>query len=363
MIDLSEYMRVNIRVLIRQAIQASRKDPRELFFLLRYAKASRRAYRKREALEKQGKHVPPFLIASITQDCNLRCKGCYSLENSACRSAGSQMTGERWKEIFAQAADIGVCFILLAGGEPMMRMDVLRQAARTPDILFPVFTNGTLIGDEAMELFSKNRCLVPVLSLEGDETMTDERRGAGTFAALTGVMERLRAAHVFFCASVTVTRENLQYVTGKAFIDGLTVHGVKLVFYVEYVPVDEKTRCLALGDAEREALDGALDGLRLAYKNVIFISFPGDEKLTGGCLAAGRGFFHISPTGDAEPCPFSPYSDLNLKDHSLLEALDSPLFKELNKEEYLLQEHEGGCLLFEKREEVQGFLKREPVNG
>lgn len=362
MIDLSEYMRVNIGILLKDAMRSSIQDPREFIFLMRYAAESRRAYRKRERHEKAGRHIPPFLIASITQDCNLRCKGCYAMENKGCH-AGGQMTAGRWKEIFKEAGDIGVCFILLAGGEPMMRMDVLEQAAGAKNILFPVFTNGTLMDDKAITVFRQNRHLVPVLSLEGDEAMTDERRGPGTFAALTGVMDQLKAAHLFFCASVTVTKENLQYVTGKTFLDNLTGHGVKLVFYVEYVPVDAKTRALAPGDEDRKKLDEQLDALRRAYKNVIFISFPGDEKLTGGCLAAGRGFFHISPTGDAEPCPFSPYSDLNLKNHTLLEALNSPLFKELNKEDYLLQEHEGGCLLFEKQEEVQRFLKQEPIDG
>jgi MoaA/NifB/PqqE/SkfB family radical SAM enzyme len=91
--------------------------------------------------------------------------------------------------------------------------------------------------------------------------------------------------------------------------------------------------------------------------DVIFISFPGDEKATGGCLAAGRGFFHINPEGKAEPCPFSPYSDTNVKDLSLLEALDSPLFQKLNNSGLLLQEHTGGCVLFSREEQVSDMLK------
>ncbi|MEI6100620.1 MAG: radical SAM protein [Eubacteriales bacterium] len=189
MIDLTEYMRVNIKILLRQVMHASLRDPRELFFLLRCGIASRRAYRAREKFEKQGKHIPPFLIASITQDCNLHCKGCYAMENKPCHSGSKQMTSERWREVFAEAGNIGVTFILLAGGEPMMRMDVLKKAAETHNILFPVFTNGTLMDENAIELFRKNRHLVPVLSLEGDEKRTDERRGVGTFAALTAVMD------------------------------------------------------------------------------------------------------------------------------------------------------------------------------
>ena len=70
-------------------------------------------------------------------------------------------------------------------------------------------------------------------------------------------------------------------------------------------------------------------------------------------LAAGRGFFHINTEGDIKPCPFSPFSDTNLKESNLLDALRSPLFKKLNEAEMLLGEHKGGCVLFEKEEEVK----------
>ncbi|NCB33922.1 MAG: ABC transporter permease subunit [Erysipelotrichia bacterium] len=78
--------------------------------------------------------------------------------------------------------------------------------------------------------------------------------------------------------------------------------------------------------------------------------------MTGILLAAGRGFFHISPYGDAEPCPFSPYSDMNVKDTSLQEAMDSKLFRKLQDQSILMEEHAGGCVLFEKKEQVEALL-------
>ena len=88
----------------------------------------------------------------------------------------------------------------------------------------------------------------------------------------------------------------------------------------------------------------------------MLIAFPGDEKRSGGCLAAGRGFFHINPRGGVEPCPFSPYSDTNLKDVSLREAMDSPLFAGLGQG-ILDSEHRGGCVLFEHEEEVRKLME------
>lgn len=79
---------------------------------------------------------------------------------------------------------------------------------------------------------------------------------------------------------------------------------------------------------------------------------------SGGCVAAGRGFFHINSHGGAEPCPFSPYSDVNIKDTSLREAIHSPLFTALRSGGILLDDHSGGCVLYEKRELVEALIAK-----
>ena len=134
------------------------------------------------------------------------------------------------------------------------------------------------------------------------------------------------------------------------------IDGCKVIFFIEYVPVNEETIELAPDDDERDLLLDELELLRKEYDDMLFLSFPGDEKTSGGCLAAGRGFFHINSHGGAEPCPASPYSDINVRDSSLLEALDSKLFKSLRDGGILLDDHEGGCVLFEHKDEVERIL-------
>lgn len=123
------------------------------------------------------------------------------------------------------------------------------------------------------------------------------------------------------------------------------------------MPVDESARDLALTDNQREHLMSEIDNLREKNSEMLFMSFPGDEKSSGGCLAAGRGFFHINSHGGAEPCPASPYSDINVQDTSILEALESTLFKTLRDGDILMDHHEGGCVLFENKEKVEKILK------
>ena len=352
--DLDRYLTEGVESIVKDALSASLKNPKETAFLLSYALASKRAAAVREKHAQAGKHIPSFLIASITNRCNLHCAGCYARANSLCDDAEATalLTDEDWCRIFDEAAQIGVSFCLLAGGEPMLRRGVLECAAKRREILFPVFTNGTLLSESMLELIDSNRNLVPIVSLEGDEAQTDARRGAGTYQKLTANMERMREKGILFGVSITLTTENIGTVTGDAFLSLLRALGAKVAFYVDYVPADAGTESLAPGDAERALLAKRLDALRQKQDSMIYVSFPGDEQFSDGCLAAGRGFFHINPTGGAEPCPFSPVSDTNLRHTSLLAALDSPLFTRLRASELLSGHHTGACALFGKDEEL-----------
>ena len=65
----------------------------------------------------------------------------------------------------------------------------------------------------------------------------------------------------------------------------------------------------------------------------------------------------MSPEGNLEPCPFAPFSDTNLKDKSLKEALKSDFLNKIRQNHQLLTEEQGGCTLWENREFVESLLK------
>ncbi len=356
--DIQKYMTEGVERVVSDALRATLSDPVESAWMLKFASASKKASGKRARAEKKGEHIPPFLIASITSSCNLHCAGCYSRCNHATTDEApvSQLTSEEWKNIFVEADQLGVSFILLAGGEPLLRRDVIEEAGKIRNILFPIFTNGIFLQGSYLDLLQKNRNLVPVLSIEGDKEVTDSRRGRGVYDKLITAMDELYSRHLIFGVSVTVTKENIQEVTSPDFINSLHEKGCKLVLFVEFVPVTEESSDLAPGDAERDLLKEFIDHARRAYADMVFVSFPGDEKSSGGCIAAGRGFFHINSHGGAEPCPFSPYSDVNVRDTSLREAMRSKLFTALTEGDYLKDDHQGGCVLYEKRAEVEKLL-------
>lgn len=359
-IDLEQYHARGIKNLIKSAVKVTLKAPRQGAFLAAFSLACARAEKRRaDNYALSGLHIPPFLIASITNSCNLHCAGCYARANKACDdgAAGDLLTAADWDSVFAQAEELGICFILLAGGEPLLRPEVLKAAAAHKNILFPVFTNGTLLTGGILELFDSSRCLIPILSIEGDAARTDTRRGAGMYDRIKTAMSALSSRGILFGASVTVTKENLSYVTDSDFTPMLAGAGCRLVFYIEYVPADGKSQELALTEEERMLLASRVDMLRSGDGEMMYLSFPGDEARSEGCLAAGRGFIHINPRGGAEPCPFSPFSDTNVKDAGLRAALDSPLFKKLTTEDILSRAHDGGCVLFSNERLVRQLLQ------
>jgi MoaA/NifB/PqqE/SkfB family radical SAM enzyme len=297
----------------------------------------------RKQHERKGLLVPPVMIVSITSRCNLACAGCY-MHGRTEKRAG-EMGPDLLASVASQAAELGVSILVIAGGEPLVRQEeILRIAKAHPHILFPLFTNGLLIDKTVAAAIAQCRNIVPVVSFEGFRENTDIRRGHGVYDRLLAACSLLKERNIFFGCSVTTTRENLDQVTGDAFVREMINTGARVFAYVEYVPMEPGTEHRILTRGQKKTLQAVLSDLNRKFP-ALFIGFPGDEDAYGGCLAAGRGFVHVSPPGDLEPCPAAPYSDANLAEVPLREALQSRLLARLRDAPELLTETEGGCAL------------------
>ncbi|MDO9325398.1 MAG: radical SAM protein [Methanoregula sp.] len=311
----------------------------------------------RKKHEREGLLVPPVMIVSITSRCNLACAGCYMHGRS--RKPDAEMSPAILSSLAGQAAELGVSIMVIAGGEPLVRKEeIFRMATAHPAILFPVFSNGLLIDELTADAIAACRNIVPVISFEGFRQETDTRRGSGVYDRLIGTCARLRQRNVFFGCSVTTSRENFDRVTGEAFIREMLATGARVFTFVEYVPMEPGTENLVLTPAQKTTLNAVLSDFTGKFP-ALFIGFPGDEDAYGGCLAAGRGFVHVSPSGDLEPCPAAPYSDANLASVPLKEALGSRLLSRIRNEHGLLTESTGGCALRANRAWVQELQDRE----
>ena len=342
-----------IRRLFRDALRLGFRDPSLGFYLFRTLRQQKKAARVRVALADQGVHVPAFMIASITSRCNLRCQGCYAQAHH--RPAAGEMTGEKLHAVLEEAKELGISIVLLAGGEPLTRPEILDIAGDFPEIVFPLFTNGLLLDEGKAARLRRQRNVIPVLSLEGHAAETDQRRGRGVYDQLLAKMALLRRHGVFFGSSITLTRRNFDTVTSGEFVGELLRAGARLFFFVEYVPVQEGTEGLVLTEDQRVKAQAMLAAYQSRLPG-LFIALPGDEEKYGGCLAAGRGFIHLSPEGRLEPCPFAPFSDVSLQEMSLREALGSEFLRAIRENGHQLTETRGGCALWAKRDWVQSLL-------
>ena len=149
----------------------------------------------------------------------------------------------------------------------------------------------------------------------------------------------------------------------QIIINDIKVVPAEKVDLSDYMPQTEKDIPNCVTSDQRKKLPEINRLLRETIP-ALYITLPGEEEQYGGCLAAGRGFVHISATGDVEPCPFAPYSDTNINHSSYTEALDSLLLNRIRNNHHMLKESAGGCTLWENKEWVKEQLDtREPLSA
>jgi len=343
----------SLAVFFKDALTITLRRPAQALSFLRTLVWLKKAASLRENWRNQGYMIPPILMVSITNECNLNCKGCYN--KSFHQYSDRELSDDRLWQLTAEAKDLGVSFFVIAGGEPLLRPVLLDIMKEYPEIIFLVFTNGTLIDDRMLERFKKQKNVVPMISLEGNQEETDERRGEGTFEQLQTTMAQMNRMSLFFGLSLTLVRTNFDTITAEDFIGRCAALGCRFFLFLEYTPTQPGTEDWTLTDEQRSRTRMIMKDYRSRYP-ALFIAVPWDEDDVGGCLSAGRGFVHINAQGDIEPCPFAPFSDTNVRDHSLRDALQSKLCEKIRQIPALSRETGGGCVLWKERELVKSLL-------
>jgi len=348
-----DLMNKGIRQLVTDALKVSFLKPSLALFILKSIRWQKLAEKRRSDWEQKDVHVPPFMIISVTNRCNLKCKGCYALAQQ--RENRSEMTSAKLKEVIGEAHELGVSIILLAGGEPLIRPDLFKITAKFPDIIFPIFTNVMLLNPATITEFKKQKNVLPIISMEGMRGETNERRGEGVYDHLVRIIERIKKTSIFFGLSFTMTRQTFDTLTNEDFIKSLVKLGSKLFFFIDYIPVQDGTEEMELTPEQTRSVYGLMENFRSKFP-ALFVAFPGDEEQFGGCLSSGRGFVHVAPDGSLEPCPFAPYSDASLNDLSLKDALKSKFLETIRENRDKLDESNGGCALWVQREWVKSLI-------
>lgn len=300
--------------------------------------------KKRDAFEKEHGFRPPFvMILSPTFQCNLRCKGCYTLGYQ--RHLG--LPYDLVKRILRECMDMGLYFVTVLGGEPFLYPSLFEMIEEHPQIFFQVYTNGTLMTRERAERFRDLGNVMVVISCEGYEEETDRWRGPGVFKRILKAMDHLREARVLFGSSATVTRDNIGVVSSEEWIDFLLEKGIIAQMYFLYLPVNgQADLSLMVTPEQRNHLRKQVRYFR-STKPLFILDFWNDGPHVNGCIAGGRRYFHINANGDVEPCVYAHVAMHNIKDVSLAEALDSPLFRAIRKRQPHNENHLRPCMIID----------------
>ena len=189
-----------------------------------------------------------------------------------------------------------------------------------------VVINGTLIDDAFADEMLRVKNLVPAISIEGFEEATDFRRGEGTYRKVIEAMTRLKERKLLFGISCCYTNKNVEVIGSEEYFDSMIDMGAKFAWLFTYMPIGAAAVPELIATAEqRKFMYEQIHKFRKA-KPLFTIDFWNDGDAVGGCIAGGRSYCHINANGDMEPCAFIHYSDSNIKEKTLLECYQSPLF-------------------------------------
>ncbi len=274
--------------------------------------------------EKTGNMAPTTILVSPSMRCNLTCEGCYAAEYSP----ESDLDPALLQRIVDEGNEMGVYLFTLLGGEPFLYKGLLEFAQENRDSFFQVFTNGTMLTDTLIERMAVIGNLAPMVSIDGPRELTEWRRGPGVYERVMSVMGKLGQAGVPFGYSATVTSRNYKTLVSDEFVDPLVDKGAMLAWHFLYMPIgrDPSVELMPTPSQREEFRQGIL---RIRDTKPLFaVDFWGDAPWVGGCIA-GRHYVHITSEGWVEPCIFTHFATDNIKNTSLVEAFNSPYFREI----------------------------------
>ncbi len=276
-----------------------------------------------EARKKYNCNIPWAILLDPTSACNLHCTGCWAAEYGN----KLNLTFDEIDNIIRQGKELGIYLYIYTGGEPLVRKtDLIRLCEKHDDCVFLSFTNATLIDEKFADEMLRVKNFVPAISLEGNEEATDSRRGKGIYQKVIHAMELLRERKLLYGISSCYTSVNYDSITSDEYYQSLIDLGAYFIWYFHYMPVgNDAVPELLPNPEQREAVYRRVRQLR-DTKPLFAMDFQNDAEFVGGCIAGGRRYLHINANGDVDPCVFIHYSNANIRECTLLEALKSPIF-------------------------------------
>ncbi|MBX3747008.1 MAG: radical SAM protein [Verrucomicrobiae bacterium] len=303
---------------------------------------------------RRGEYFPPFLYLSIINSCNLRCQGCW-VDVEAPRTA---LDLETLNRTIREAKAHGNAFFGILGGEPFLHPELLDLLAAHPDCYFQLFTNGQLITEKTARRLRALGNATPLVSIEGNETVSDERRGkADVFRRTLRGLEHCVEAGLLTGVATSVCQSNIDDLLSEAWLRDLVRRGVHYVWYHTYRPVGPVMNPqLALRPEQLVEVRKFVVAMRSRVPIAIVDAYY-DDRGQALCPMVTGISHHVSPRGDIEPCPILQFAVEDVRDGRGLYATfrDSAFLRDFRE---VSGEHTRGCVVLERPDLVKELVRR-----
>jgi len=307
---------------------------------------------------RRGEFFPPFFYVSIINSCNLRCQGCWV------DVAAKQQTisPEAMDKLIRESKEMGNVFFGIVGGEPFMHPQLLEILEAHPECYFQVFTNGQFITDEVAKRLRKMGNVTPLISVEGNEIVSDQRRGrADVFNKTMEGIDNCLKNKLLTGVCTSLCRTNIDDLLTEEWVDRLIEMGVLYTWFHIYRPMGPDAcpeNCLT---PEQQLRARKFVVEMRAKKPIAIVDAYFDGNGQALCPAANGISHHINPWGDVEPCPIIQFSQDSIHsaeqdDRSLGERLIGSEFLRDFRE--LAQSTTRGCIVLERPDLLKQLVEK-----
>ena len=303
---------------------------------------------------KKGEYFPPFLYISVLNSCNLRCQGCW-VDVAAKQE---KIEAEQLHRLIREASEAGNSFFGILGGEPFMYKGLLDILKEHQNCYFQIFTNGQFITDEVAKKMHAMGNVTPLISIEGTELVSDERRGkADVYSkSMQGILSCVENKLLTGVAT-SLCQNNLEDLLREEWLDKLIDLGVMYAWYHTYRPVGpEPNEQLCLTPEQQIKVRKFVVNMRCEKPLALIDAYYMDDG-QALCPAATGISHHISPWGGIEPCPIIQFAKENISDERHIREVfvESEYLKDFRK---MSSETTRGCIMLERPDKVKEFVEK-----
>jgi MoaA/NifB/PqqE/SkfB family radical SAM enzyme len=257
---------------------------------------------------------------------------------------------------------MGNVFFGIVGGEPFMHPRLFELLEAHPDCYFQIFTNGQFITDAKAKRLRELGNVTPLISIEGTEIVSDERRGRKD--VLSKTLEGLHNClnhKVFTGVCTSLAKTNIDDLLTERWVDRLIEMGVMYTWFHVYRPMGpDACPDLCLTPQQQRRARQFVVEMR-ATKPIVIIDAYYDGEGRALCPAATGISHHINPWGDIEPCPIVQFATESIHDRdgdtrSLRDKFRQSAF--LSDFRALAQQTTRGCIVLERPDLLKQVVEK-----